>query len=690
MAETTTGAPLNLTKHDTDDDNWGAAQNTNHDVINQFADDTNTALATKADSSAVTAGDATTLAAAETYADGVVATEAAARIAADASKAPIASPALTGTPTAPTATPGDNTTKIATTAFVAAATAAGGAVTSVAGRTGAVVIGESDVTGLVSDLAAKAPSASPALTGNPTAPTPSVDDNDTSISTTAFVIGQLSASGDGTPGMNGVAARGTSIHGARADHIHPVDTSRAATSHTHIESDVTGLVSDLASKAPLASPALTGTPTAPTASALDNTTKLATTAYADAAVAAEGSVRSNADALLAPKASPALTGTPTAPTASALTNNTQLATTAYADTADALKQSLTGKDAASGYAGLDADTQVKDIELPSWLIEGMNNGILKGATDGSGNPNYGAISTVSTVATFKFVCATVNLELYIDSHYQKVADDNVVNVVLVNGVDSTHPAANFVYLKKNAAVKQLTASDIGVTSKAPIFGNNQTVPAVYAGADKQFYFNPMTNKWMSSTGNAAYVNDPIIPVVVAVIDNTGVELGKAYWGPRMTPWKVMELFGQGTDGARHNQTGTVPLATGQKQYTSFIVSGGSITGAAVASVQVPLFLQSQAPIVICGGGSANSDGKGAAGGAAANNAASNVGTAGTIGGAGGGGGGSTARAGAVSGTHDSINLNSSSAAGGTTAPTAGGNGVLPLVMGVVPLITTQV
>jgi hypothetical protein len=37
-----------------------------------------------------------------------------------------ASPALTGTPTAPTATSGDNTTQLATTAFVTAAVAAGG------------------------------------------------------------------------------------------------------------------------------------------------------------------------------------------------------------------------------------------------------------------------------------------------------------------------------------------------------------------------------------------------------------------------------------------------------------------------------------------------------------------------------------------------------------------------------------
>ena len=44
--------------------------------------------------------------------------EAVARIAADALKADLVSPTLTGTPTAPTASPGTNTTQLATTAFV--------------------------------------------------------------------------------------------------------------------------------------------------------------------------------------------------------------------------------------------------------------------------------------------------------------------------------------------------------------------------------------------------------------------------------------------------------------------------------------------------------------------------------------------------------------------------------------------
>lgn len=53
----------------------------------------------------------------------------------------------------------------------------------------------------------------------------------------------------------------------------------AAASHSHAESDITNLVSDLSAKAPLASPTFTGTPAAPTAAADTNTTQLATTAF---------------------------------------------------------------------------------------------------------------------------------------------------------------------------------------------------------------------------------------------------------------------------------------------------------------------------------------------------------------------------------------------------------------------------
>ena len=95
---------------------------------------------------------------------------------------------------------------------------------------------------------------SPVLTGTPTAPTPALDSDTQQIITAAYLLGMLSGV---APTMDGVAAVGTSTRLARADHRHPTDTSRA----------------------PLDSPALTGTPTAPTPDAGDNSTRLATTAW---------------------------------------------------------------------------------------------------------------------------------------------------------------------------------------------------------------------------------------------------------------------------------------------------------------------------------------------------------------------------------------------------------------------------
>ena len=64
----------------------------------------------------------------------------------DTSRAPLASPPFTGTPTAPTPTTGDNSTKLATTAFVQAQMVASGAgVSSWNSRAGAVVLQQSDL-----------------------------------------------------------------------------------------------------------------------------------------------------------------------------------------------------------------------------------------------------------------------------------------------------------------------------------------------------------------------------------------------------------------------------------------------------------------------------------------------------------------------------------------------------------------
>jgi hypothetical protein len=103
-------------------------------------------------------------------------------------------------------------------------------------------------------------------------------------------------------------------------------------------------------------PALAGTPTAPTASAGTNSTQVATTAYADAAVTASNAltdtnifvgngtnvatgVAMSGDATIANTgaltiaSSVALAGSPTTTTQSASDNSTKIATTAYTDSA---------------------------------------------------------------------------------------------------------------------------------------------------------------------------------------------------------------------------------------------------------------------------------------------------------------------------------------------------------------------
>ena len=102
--------------------------------------------------------------------------------------APIASPAFTGTPTAPTPASSDDSNTIATTAYVQSVLAGSGLVVSVFGRTGAVEAASGDYT--VAQITGAAPLASPALTGTPTAPTPATADSSTLLATTAFVKAQ--------------------------------------------------------------------------------------------------------------------------------------------------------------------------------------------------------------------------------------------------------------------------------------------------------------------------------------------------------------------------------------------------------------------------------------------------------------------------------------------------------------------
>ena len=215
-------------------------------------------------------------------------------------KANLASPTFTGTPILPSTTiavtqsSNDNSTAIATTAYVDAAVTSG----SVADAT-TILLGKIQLAGdlggtasspTVPGLLLKANLASPTFTGTPILPsttiavTQSPNDNSTALATTAYVDAAVTS---------GSVADATTISLGKIQLAG--DLGGTASSPT---------VPGLTSKAPLASPTFTGTPTLPTGtiattqSAGNNSTAVATTAYVDGALVSK-----------APLASPTFTGT---------------------------------------------------------------------------------------------------------------------------------------------------------------------------------------------------------------------------------------------------------------------------------------------------------------------------------------------------------------------------------------------
>ena len=225
--------------------------------------------------------------------------------------ATLASPALTGTPTAPTATAGTNTTQIATTAFVT---------TAVSTKQNTLTFDDNPTSGssnpvksggVYTQLGTKAPLASPALTGTPTAPTATAGTNTTQIATTAFVTTAVSNSDKVFRAVHGTTTSAQieaayqankAIYCVYSDRVYWMTYRSSSTNHQFVSwysstrysiSCSSNTWSDSISStsyAPLASPALTGTPTAPTATAGTNTTQIATTAFVTTAVSSASEI----------------------------------------------------------------------------------------------------------------------------------------------------------------------------------------------------------------------------------------------------------------------------------------------------------------------------------------------------------------------------------------------------------------
>ncbi|RYC42874.1 phage tail protein [Pectobacterium zantedeschiae] len=133
-----------------------------------------------------------------------------------------------------------------------------------------------------------APKASPALTGTPTAPTAAQTANSNQIATTAFVKAAITTLINGSP-----AALDTLQELANSLGNDPDFRTTVLNAIADSKADATNKLNAHASTldahpqyAPKASPAFTGTPTAPTAASGSNDTQLATTAFVKVAIAA--------------------------------------------------------------------------------------------------------------------------------------------------------------------------------------------------------------------------------------------------------------------------------------------------------------------------------------------------------------------------------------------------------------------
>jgi hypothetical protein len=205
--------------------------------------------------------------------------------------APINTPAFTGTPTAPTPPPGDDTTKIATTAFVQLA--GGGAVS-------ASVAGASHVTLPSAAWGASTVILTGAITADKNVIFPTRGDRWLVVNRTtgAFAITCKTAAGAGVIVAQGKAVQlfcdGTDVLVERTDFtsvaLTGVPTAPTAANGTNTAQIATTefVQNRFQSFAPIASPNFTGEPTAPTPAAGDSSTKIATTAFVQGAAAPVG------------------------------------------------------------------------------------------------------------------------------------------------------------------------------------------------------------------------------------------------------------------------------------------------------------------------------------------------------------------------------------------------------------------
>lgn len=359
-------------------------------------------------------------------------------------------------------------------------------------------------------------------------------------------------SGAGPTGATGATGPGVATGGTAGQFLRKVSGTNYDTAWAAIaQSEVTSLVSDLALKAPLASPTFTGTPTLPTGTiattqtAGDATTKLATTAFVTAA-----------DSLKANLVSPTFTGAPLVPTATGGTNTTQAASTAFVQAA--IAPYLTTAIAASTYATIASPAFTGAPSLPTGTT-----GVTQAAGDSS-----------TKLATTAFVAAADALKANLASP-TFTGTVTVPNVAIGVGTSAaTIGAVNTAlgaYLTTSAAASAYQPLDSDLTTIAGLTATTDNIMQAKAGA------------WSSRTPAQVKTDLALTKtdVGLANVDNTS-DINK----PVSTAQAAADAAASTADRARANHTGTQTASTVSDftTATQAVAVGGDVTGT-VSNIQ---------------------------------------------------------------------------------------------------------
>lgn len=270
-----------------------------------------------------------------------------------------------------------------------------------------------------------------------------------------------------------------------------------ATGRTDINNNTSAITGLQNTKANIASPTFTGDPKAPTPTAGDNDTSIATTAFVTAAVAA-----SNVGGPWAPLASPTFSGDPKAPTPATSDNDTSLATTAFvkaqgyltavpAGYAPIASPVFTGDPQAPTPALADNDTSIPTTAWvtaklnalpPSGITDAPSDGFTYGRKNAAWTPVVGGsiVSDTAPTGTLQngqtwWESDTGNLYIYYND------GDSSQWVMIAAGNPAMPPVAGDLDMKGFSILNDLNFTSTGLITAAAITASGLITPSQSAG-----------------------------------------------------------------------------------------------------------------------------------------------------------------------------------------------------------------